>query len=1389
MPRRLVLKHRPPGGGVFLQASGTGNPAGAGYRRLSPTSSEEPKENGEGLPAALPHSVNLLTTTTPPAGRNPSRGFALLITITLLAFLVLLLVALASLTRVETQVASNNQHLARARQNALMALNIALGQLQKYTGPDQRITAPADIASAADGTRLAANATAQNTASVNGTLNGLCPAGTTASVQAGTRYWTGVWGRAGASYAIPAKSIYEETPSPVLLNWLVSGNEDRVFTTDGDGLVRTSDADGRTAAATAPFTPGAPVNWSAAGLNPASPSTWSSSAFSHLEIKASGQKAVLLVGPKTAGIDPVNGEAAAERYVVAPMRNIEIPASSVPGLGSATTSTTIGRYAWWVGDEGVKASYALIDPNTGNNTPDNTGLPGAKSRLRLMTASRSGIELITGFDNYPAATATAAEQADLAKLIQLPQAALLDADLAQGTGPEMLRSHIHDFSAVTDGVLSDTLNGGLRKDLTHYFEMPESAWNASALADTGIIPPGWSPNWGTAASPDYAPKWDLLYSFYNTNPGGTLSARSLAVRPETPTRVGIGPVLTQFRTAFFTDLSLVPMKNPPTPGNVKEVKDGTYSWPIRCNVVFVLANPYNVTLTSPAGEMEFVIKNTSTATGTSASEGHANKLLILAYNWGSQADKYGEFNLLREQNSTEPEGFLDTVKFVTPDFSIPPGGSVTLSVAGQQQLTGTNFASEEPVNTVQLAVNDGSNPVRPIPDAPTASDSFFTSRQPFNFTTDSINGPANPLGAPGRSIVANYAYGNPNYSITLRQGSTGAVYQQIRDIVHTKNGDMGGFQNAIMGNIMLKFMAPADRNVTGAFPLNASSGGGDKSLFYLVAQGRVFQDYNIRAAIIDHPNISGRGTAGSGDVFPPPPYATGLFNAPGSPATTVAAYFSNYLTPAPWAEDIVPGDGTYGRNSVSSRGVLFDFPLRTDGQPPVLSLGQLQHASLTADDYNPVARNPADLSRTARGSVVYQSGYAVANSYAPPLTHRAESVSLRRNEYRKSVNGDSRYFDLSYLLNTSLWDGYFFSGIAPESGADLSPRNPRYALRDGASAATAQSPDSAAQLLVNGAFNINSTSRDAWVALISGLNTLRVNKDSTAEGVPYPRTLWQPVDNTKTGATFKTSGTDEETYAGYRRLTADEIRLLADEIVKRVRARGPFVSLSHFINRSLVAASGDFNASINDADTSGNLAAPAVPMGRGFAGPLQAAIDSTASGINTFINTGAGDVVTGNAANAYGDRLLFNGSVTPTNTYVPRSDNTGGIYFADMKVDWAHTNWRYDQSAPPGPYGRTSTGTPGWLLQGDILQALGPALSVRSDTFTIRTYGETVNPLDSTQTLARAWCEAVVQRLPDYVDSVANPAEAPRSALSPDNLAFGRGYKVVSFRWLSAEDI
>jgi hypothetical protein len=77
--------------------------------------------------------------------RYRSKGFALVATLLLLALLVALIVALMALVRIETRTASLTQQNALARHNALTGLEIAIGNLQKNTGPDTRITAPANI--------------------------------------------------------------------------------------------------------------------------------------------------------------------------------------------------------------------------------------------------------------------------------------------------------------------------------------------------------------------------------------------------------------------------------------------------------------------------------------------------------------------------------------------------------------------------------------------------------------------------------------------------------------------------------------------------------------------------------------------------------------------------------------------------------------------------------------------------------------------------------------------------------------------------------------------------------------------------------------------------------------------------------------------------------------------------------------------------------------------------------------------------------------------------------------------------------------------------------------------------------------------------------------------
>jgi len=72
-------------------------------------------------------------------------GFALVITLTLLALLVLALYALSALSKVGSEVAAMSIYQTQARQNALLGLHQALGELQHYAGGDGVITGMAGI--------------------------------------------------------------------------------------------------------------------------------------------------------------------------------------------------------------------------------------------------------------------------------------------------------------------------------------------------------------------------------------------------------------------------------------------------------------------------------------------------------------------------------------------------------------------------------------------------------------------------------------------------------------------------------------------------------------------------------------------------------------------------------------------------------------------------------------------------------------------------------------------------------------------------------------------------------------------------------------------------------------------------------------------------------------------------------------------------------------------------------------------------------------------------------------------------------------------------------------------------------------------------------------------
>lgn len=76
---------------------------------------------------------------------NSRRGFSLVVALAMMSILVLLLVSLATLLRTEIQASASMRLREEAQRNALLALHEAMAHVQKLAGPDQRVTAAADI--------------------------------------------------------------------------------------------------------------------------------------------------------------------------------------------------------------------------------------------------------------------------------------------------------------------------------------------------------------------------------------------------------------------------------------------------------------------------------------------------------------------------------------------------------------------------------------------------------------------------------------------------------------------------------------------------------------------------------------------------------------------------------------------------------------------------------------------------------------------------------------------------------------------------------------------------------------------------------------------------------------------------------------------------------------------------------------------------------------------------------------------------------------------------------------------------------------------------------------------------------------------------------------------
>jgi hypothetical protein len=418
-------------------------------------------------------------------------------------------------------------------------------------------------------------------------------------------------------------------------------------------------------------------------------------------------------------------------------------------------------------------------------------------------------------------------------------------------------------------------------------------------------------------------------------------------------------------------------------------------------------------------------------------------------------------------------------------------------------------------------------------------------------------------------------------------------------------------------------------------------------------------------------------------------------------------------------------------------GVIHEIPLA-----PLQNFGGLNGALLGAGNRLPHFSSP------------------IGNSYSHPLIPTSDVV------FETGAAGYA-YADHSFLLNAALFDSYYFSGfqtraklitggdgisaktLIDEFFAEPDTQSPKYFspltdkrlvpyIPQGSNVAslTQRLNDqvegykiAATAQLIEGPFNVNSISVDAWKAMLSSMPgtkalALVAPGSQTSLSNLAQADLVAPRDNQ--GARFSrfrlpNGQSDRMDSDGFWRgpvdLSKAQLDNLAKEIVKQVRSRGPFLSMAEFVNRKI---------------------------GDSLPGALQTAIDD--SGVNKDVS------VVAEAGSQIGIDSLS----------------------------------EHQLSNAKALEGDSAQGAPGFLMQQDLLSVLGNAATVRSDTFVIRSYGESLDATGN-NVLAVAYCEAVVQRMPEYVDPTDAAAVSP--ATTKSNLAFGRRFNIVSFRWLSKEEI
>ncbi|WP_309384151.1 hypothetical protein [Cerasicoccus frondis] len=886
-----------------------------------------------------------------------------------------------------------------------------------------------------------------------------------------------------------------------------------------------------------------------------------------------------------------------------------------------------GGYAFWIGDEGVKAKANL------------TASTGSESTL---SAQRFGIEAmrdLAWYSNYSDSIRA-----------RLHDFSSFDGLVQQMTNSDTIApEHYHNVTFNSFGVLANTRDAGLKKDLT------------SGLFDSNTSPSGLIFGTANDSAPSIVdpggPDWDQLRSWLNLQPDPVTN--ELPIQPSTTKQAGAYPSIMVFQ------LYVVPSVD----ANTGEVR-------LHMMPTLVLWNPYNV----PLEDTELMITFLRPG-GDGAS---LNNETNLWYRWRNIRFKDNSNSDVSINGQTQIEmDFSESLTLFLDSGRIEPGEAVVFSPPESHTVYDPT-ALNPSIHILERGYHPGFGY---YVDTGIQLDPSMT---PYRYEM---------FGGGKRANAFRLYKVTPSDNELLQT----TIYQHDYPLMR----HYSGYRNLVPFNP--------------AVPLDMTYAAGFKSM-RTFADNEIFWDSSKVTLTPDvHKWISQLNPRAQ--INGPTPLVYGgnidtvLSPNPTFPSTGQFGDNDMGTGVTPWSGSTV-SVGTVNGAHIDHVSLFQPAPVREN----LHSIGQLMHAPLYNEFDSATYYQRVRNSRF--GNLI--PAYAIGSS----LANRAIDLGQTERYWDGSYSPVESFFDFggvlhdySYKLNNALWDHYFFSTL-PNTAADNMPQNPRLVDITQADATPRSNIDTAAaDLMVDGAFNINSTSVEAWSALLASFYGTEVTRQGNMVDAADAQTPQSPITRHDNPLGPKIGTVDSMTsasqYTGYRALSSAEISTLAQYIVEEVKLRGPFGSLSQFINRMPNRQDNTFSEPVNAFRLQGTLSA-AIEKANLNQNLKHTAVAAQASGM---VNTEA-----------------------------------------EVEAGW------------------TSEGLPGWLTQADLLARLGSTLSARSDTFRIRAYGESTKSLTGEKSYA--CCEAIVQRTPEFVDANANTPEADFDNLNQTNRQFGRRFIVVSFRWL-----